>query len=53
MNLSNFVLTLTLFHFQPKGKQGTRGQKQIVEENKSTLLFYKYILLGVNVNGIL
>ncbi|XP_076449396.1 transmembrane protein 208-like [Babylonia areolata] len=33
----------------PKGKQGTRGQKQIVEENKSTLVFYRNILLAVNV----
>ncbi|KAL8616402.1 hypothetical protein ACOMHN_032256 [Nucella lapillus] len=32
----------------PKGKQGTRGQKQIVEENKSTLVFYRNILLAVN-----
>ncbi|KAJ8303614.1 hypothetical protein KUTeg_020010 [Tegillarca granosa] len=33
----------------PKGKQGTKGQKQIVEENKSTLNFYFYIVTGVNV----
>ncbi|KAK7114767.1 transmembrane protein 208-like [Littorina saxatilis] len=32
----------------PKGKQGTRGQKLIVEENKTTLVFYKYILLAAN-----
>ncbi|XP_076469962.1 transmembrane protein 208-like isoform X2 [Babylonia areolata] len=32
----------------PKGKQGTRGQKQIVEENKATLSFYRYILIAVN-----
>lgn len=32
-----------------KGKQGTKGQKQILEENKQTLNFYLYIILGVNV----
>lgn len=25
----------------PKGKQGTKGAKQIVQENKETLKFYK------------
>ncbi|XP_052061696.1 transmembrane protein 208-like [Mytilus californianus] len=33
----------------PKGKQGTKGLKQIEEENASTLKFYLYIILGVNV----
>ncbi|CAG5135288.1 unnamed protein product, partial [Candidula unifasciata] len=33
----------------PKGKQGTKGKKQIAEENKSTLNFYLYIICGVNV----
>lgn len=33
----------------PKGKQGTKGLKQIEEENKGTLNFYFYIILGVNV----
>lgn len=32
----------------PKGKQGTKGQKQIVEENSSTLRFYVYIILAVD-----
>jgi len=32
----------------PKGKQGTKGQKQIVEENASTLKFYVYIITAVN-----
>ncbi|XP_013392652.1 transmembrane protein 208 [Lingula anatina] len=32
----------------PKGKQGTKGQKQIDEENKATLKFYGYIILGVS-----
>ena len=36
--------------FQPKGKVGTKGQKQIVEENKDTLNFYLYIIGGVNVS---
>jgi hypothetical protein len=35
---------------QPKGKQGTRGAKQIVDENKSTLVFYRNILAAVNVS---
>ncbi|KAK3085274.1 hypothetical protein FSP39_000941 [Pinctada imbricata] len=33
---------------QPKGKQGTKGAKQIAEENKSTLSFYRNISFGVN-----
>jgi hypothetical protein len=32
----------------PKGKQGTKGQKQIVDENASTLKFYVYIITAVN-----
>ena len=32
----------------PKGKQGTKGQKQIYEENKETLQFYFYMISGVN-----
>lgn len=31
-----------------KGKQGTKGQKQILEENKETLKFYQYMILGAN-----
>nr|XP_039255293.1 transmembrane protein 208-like [Styela clava] len=30
----------------PKGKQGTKGQKQIKQENESTLQFYSYIAGG-------
>ncbi|XP_064599311.1 transmembrane protein 208-like [Liolophura sinensis] len=30
-------------------KQATKGQKQIAEENKSTLNFYQYVTIGVNV----
>lgn len=33
----------------PKGKQGTKGQKQILEENRSTLNFYLYIISGCNI----
>ncbi|KAL3858888.1 hypothetical protein ACJMK2_009137 [Sinanodonta woodiana] len=33
----------------PKGKQATKGQKQIQEENKSTLKFYTYLIFGINV----
>lgn len=32
-----------------KAKQGTKGQKQIVEENVSTLKFYRNMALGVNI----
>lgn len=36
--------------FQPKkGKEGTKGQKQIYEDNKETLKFYLYMALGANV----
>ncbi|KNC30820.1 hypothetical protein FF38_01557 [Lucilia cuprina] len=31
---------------QQKGKQGTKGAKQIVEENKGTLSFYRNMALG-------
>ncbi len=31
-----------------KGKQGTKGQKQIVEDNKATLNFYLYVICGAN-----
>uniref|UniRef100_A0A0K8U2Q1 Transmembrane protein 208 n=2 Tax=Bactrocera latifrons TaxID=174628 RepID=A0A0K8U2Q1_BACLA len=31
---------------QQKGKQGTKGAKQIVEENKATLKFYRNMALG-------
>ncbi|XP_013098100.1 transmembrane protein 208 [Stomoxys calcitrans] len=31
---------------QQKGKQGTKGAKQIVEENKSTLVFYRNMAFG-------
>uniref|UniRef100_A0A8D0GWH9 Transmembrane protein 208 n=1 Tax=Sphenodon punctatus TaxID=8508 RepID=A0A8D0GWH9_SPHPU len=34
--------------FQPKGKVGTKGKKQIFEENKETLKFYLRIILGAN-----
>jgi len=33
----------------PKGKQGTRGAKQIAEENKETLSFYIKVIAGVNI----
>lgn len=41
-----------------KGKQGTKGQKQIVEENTATLNFYRNMILGSNgafliVNGFI
>ncbi|KAM4833702.1 transmembrane protein 208 isoform X2 [Dipodomys merriami] len=32
----------------PKGKVGTRGKKQIYEENRETLKFYLRIILGAN-----
>jgi len=37
------------FLFQPqKGKQGTKGQKQIVEENTATLNFYRNMVFIAN-----
>ncbi|CAL1285699.1 unnamed protein product [Larinioides sclopetarius] len=38
-----------------KGKQGTKGQKQIVEENKQTLKFYAIMAVGAEViyNGLM
>ncbi|CAN2389327.1 Transmembrane protein 208, partial [Pristimantis euphronides] len=33
----------------PKGKVGTKGKKQIYEENKETLSFYLRIILGATV----
>ncbi|KAI5086118.1 transmembrane protein 208, partial [Silurus meridionalis] len=33
---------------QPKGKVGTKGKKQIYEENKATLKFYTRVILGAN-----
>ncbi|XP_005177083.1 transmembrane protein 208 [Musca domestica] len=38
---------------QQKGKQGTKGAKQIVEENKSTLVFYRNMALGSAAASIL
>ncbi|MGH0140092.1 UNVERIFIED_CONTAM: hypothetical protein FKN15_020091 [Acipenser sinensis] len=32
----------------PKGKVGTKGKKQIFEENASTLKFYMRVILGAN-----
>ncbi|KAM7424509.1 hypothetical protein PAMA_000719 [Pampus argenteus] len=32
----------------PKGKVGTRGKKQIYEENEATLKFYTRVILGAN-----
>ncbi|XP_012732612.2 transmembrane protein 208 [Fundulus heteroclitus] len=32
----------------PKGKVGTKGKKQIYEENESTLKFYTRVILGAN-----
>ena len=36
---------------KPKGKQGTKGQKQIYEENQSTLKMYLYALVTVHVSS--
>ncbi|XP_014679989.1 PREDICTED: transmembrane protein 208-like, partial [Priapulus caudatus] len=36
-----------------KGKQATKGQKQIVEENKSTLTFYIYLSVAITVAYLL
>lgn len=39
------VDTFYLFQVQ-KGKQGTKGQKQIMQENTDTLNFYRNMILG-------
>lgn len=36
---------------QPKGKAGTKGKKQILEENRETLRFYLRIILGASVSA--
>ncbi|KAL7634052.1 UNVERIFIED_CONTAM: hypothetical protein RMT77_015377 [Armadillidium vulgare] len=33
----------------PKGKQGTKGQKQILQENVTTLAFYRNMIIGAGV----
>lgn len=38
---------------QQKGKQGTKGAKQIVEENKTTLTFYRNMAIGCAVPAVL
>lgn len=50
----------TNLHIKPqqKGKQGTKGAKQIVEENATTLKFYRNMAMGttavfVIINSIL
>ncbi|KAA8595921.1 hypothetical protein FQN60_011212 [Etheostoma spectabile] len=37
----------------PKGKVGTKGKKQIYEENSATLKFYTRVILGANLVYIL
>ena len=34
------------FQITKPGKQGTKGQKQILQENTDTLNFYRYMILG-------
>lgn len=41
----------SLFTPQPKGKVGTKGKKQIYEENEATLKFYTRVILGANVRA--
>ncbi|CAG9822375.1 unnamed protein product [Phaedon cochleariae] len=36
-----------------KGKQGTKGSKQIVEENVSTLNFYRNMAIGANASSLI
>lgn len=43
-DLSNTLVAL-IWQVQ-KGKVGTRGQKQIMTENKDTLAFYRNMILG-------
>lgn len=50
--LKNLILKVSMsclrgsFQAAPKGKQGTKGAKQIVEENVATLNFYRNMALG-------
>lgn len=41
------------FQPQQKGKQGTKGAKQIVEENKTTLAFYRNMAIGFSAPAVL
>lgn len=40
------------FPHKPKGKVGTKGKKQIFEENEATLKFYTRVILGANVRAL-
>lgn len=47
LNFHDSSFNPVFFAFQPqKGKQGTKGSKQIVEENAQTLKFYQYMAAG-------
>lgn len=41
-----FLSLFLYFQKVQKGKQGTRGAKQIVDENAATLKFYQYMAAG-------
>lgn len=41
------------FQAAPKGKQGTKGAKQIVEENVATLKFYRNMSFGATAAFVL
>lgn len=49
---SRIILKLLSLPQQPKGKVGTKGKKQIYEENEATLKFYTRVILGANVRTI-
>lgn len=44
-----FFTSLICFQQPQKGKPGTKGQKQILEENKTTLKFYRNMIAAVSV----
>ena len=52
MNVLTIGSILWIFSSLPlqpqKGKVGTKGQKQIMEENTQTLNFYRIMILGSN-----
>lgn len=45
-----YLTCLLKLLLQPKGKQGTKGQKQIYEENRETMMFYSKGIVFVNVS---
>lgn len=45
----SLIIFVFFFSQQPKGKVGTKGKKQIYDDNEATLKFYTRVILGANV----